>query len=159
MGGFYFCKFFFILPSYYIWRFPFHLNKKKSHDMIHQPIFSNILLNSIYDFTKKNVHKNILEYLHSYDMNQGKSTVYSVLFINIIHLVYYLCLSIELNNVTYTIFKGISNLSIICLLQSSYDKYQTKVCIKKYYHTIQYKTHHHLVVKLKARIGSFRIFF
>ena len=63
MGGFYFCKFFFILPSYYIWRFPFHLNKKKSHDMIHQPIFSNILLNSIYDFTKKNVHKNILEYL------------------------------------------------------------------------------------------------
>ena len=91
--------------------------------MIHQPIFSNILLNSIYDFTKKNVHKNILEYLHSYDMNQGKSTVYSVLFINIIHLVYYLCLSIELNNVTYTIFKGISNLSIICLLQSSYDKY------------------------------------
>ena len=56
-------------------------------------------------------------------MNQGKSTVYSVLFINIIHLVYYLCLSIELNNVTYTILKGISNLSIICLLQSSYDKY------------------------------------
>ena len=65
MGGFYFCKFFFILPSYYIWRFPFHLNKKKTHHMIWYTNQFLVTSSSIQFMIspKKNVHKNILEYL------------------------------------------------------------------------------------------------